>query len=137
MRQSSDRNPTEGFERVYGYGISQTGRKLQHLLYLALNVAEDGSVAYDELIPHVAGGRRGEFNHRFAQSSQQSLPGFGQLFPFGDEPTVDPYSERTEGLLDRLREGEETRRGAEGDLHEQRCEVLAGRWVARPHRSCG
>ncbi|MDA0353710.1 MAG: alpha/beta hydrolase domain-containing protein [Chloroflexi bacterium] len=96
-------NPTGGFERVYGYGISQTGRMLRHLLYLALNVAEDGSAAYDGLLPHVAGGRRGEFNHRFAQPSQQSLPGFGHQFPFSDDPTVDPYSERTEGLLDRLR----------------------------------
>lgn len=102
LRTASELNPTEGFERVYGYGISQTGRMLRHLLYLGLNVAEDGSAAYDGLLPHVAGGRRGEFNHRFAQPSQQSLPGFGHLFPFSDEPSVDPYSERTEGLLDRL-----------------------------------
>ena len=103
LRVPSEVNPTAGFERVYAYGISQTGRMLRHFLYLGLNVAEDGTVAYDGLLPHVAGGRRGEFNHRFAQPSQQSLPGFGHLFPFGDEPTVDPYSERTEGLLDRLR----------------------------------
>lgn len=103
LRTPSESNPTEGFERVYGYGISQTGRMLRHFLYLALNVDEDGNAAYDGLLPHVAGGRRGEFNHRFAQPSQQSLPGFGHLFPFTDEPTVDPYSERTEGLLDRLR----------------------------------
>lgn len=103
LRASGDANPTDGFERVYAYGISQTGRMLRHFLYLALNVAEDGSAAYDGLLPHVAGGRRGEFNHRFGQPSQQSLPGFGHLFPFTDEPSVDPYSERTEGLLDRLR----------------------------------
>jgi len=103
LRAPSAANPAEGFERVYGYGISQTGRMLRHFMYLGLNVAEDGSVAYDGLLPHVAGGRRGEFNHRFAQPSQQSLPGFGHLFPFSDEPSADPYSERTEGLLDRLR----------------------------------
>ena len=103
LREASTLNPTGGFDRIYAYGISQTGRMLRHLLYLGLNVAEDGSVAYDGLLPHIAGGRRGEFNHRFAQPSQQSLPGFGHLFPFADEPAVDPYSEQTEGLFDRLR----------------------------------
>ena len=103
LRAPSDLNPTEGFDRVYAYGISQTGRMLRHLIHLGLNLDEAGAIAFDGLLPHVAGGRRGEFNHRFAQPSQQSLPGFGQLFPFADEPTVDPYSERTEGLFDRIR----------------------------------
>jgi len=103
LRTPSALNPTQGFDRVYAYGISQTGRMLRHLLHLGLNLDEDGGIAYDGLLPHVAGGRRGEFNHRFAQPSQQSFPGFGHLFPFADEPTVDPYSERTGGLLDRIR----------------------------------
>ena len=103
LRTPSAENPTEGFDRVYAYGISQTGRMLRHLLHLGLNLDEAGAIAYDGLLPHVAGGRRGEFNHRFGQPSQQSLPGFGHIFPFTDEPTVDPYSERTEGLLDRIR----------------------------------
>ena len=100
LRVSSDLNPTSGFEYVYGYGVSQTGRILRHLLYLGLNVDESGNKAFDGLLPHVAGARRGEFNHRFGQPSQQSLPGFGHLFPFADLATVDPYSEQSEGLLD-------------------------------------
>jgi alpha/beta hydrolase family protein len=103
LRAPSELNPTEGFDRAYAYGISQTGRMLRHLLHLGLNLDQSGAIAYDGLLPHVAGGRRGEFNHRFAQPSQQSLPGFGHLYPFTDEPTVDPYSERTEGLLDGIR----------------------------------
>src|SRR5690606_2462978 len=54
-------------------------------------------------LPHVAGGRRGEFNHRFAQPSAQSTPGFGHLPPFTDAPTPDPFTGAREGLLDRQR----------------------------------
>lgn len=104
LRHASDLNPvTEGFERVYAYGISQTGRLLRHFLYLGLNLDEAGRIVYDGMLPHVAGGRRGEFNHRFGQPSQQAAPGFGQRFPFADEAMADPYSGVTDGLLSRLR----------------------------------
>ena len=105
LRHPSALNPVEGgYDRVYGYGVSQTGRMLRHFVYAGLNLDEEDRIVYDGLLPHVAGGRRGEFNHRFAQPSQQSAPGFGHLFPFADNPTTDPLTERTEGLLDRLRE---------------------------------
>ena len=41
-------------------------------------------MAFDGLNPHVAGARRGEFNHRFAQPSVQPTPSFGHLFPFAE-----------------------------------------------------
>ncbi len=104
LRRPAPLNPTAGFDRVYAYGISQTGRLLRHLLYLGLNLDEDGEMVFDGLLPHVAGGRRGEFNHRFGQPSQQSMPGFGQLFPFAGEPDIDPFSKQRAGLLDRVRE---------------------------------
>ena len=104
LRHPSALNPVAaGFEHVYAYGVSQTGRMLRHFLYLGLNVDESGRKVYDGLLPHVAGGRRGEFNHRFAQPSQQSEPGFGHAFPFADEETADPFSERSDGLLARQR----------------------------------
>jgi hypothetical protein len=97
-------NPVaDGFARVYAYGVSQTGRMLRTFIYLGLNQDEEGRLVYDGLLPHIAGGRRGEFNHRYAQPSQQHTPGFGHLFPFADDPMTDPFTERTEGLLDRLR----------------------------------
>ena len=66
LRHPSALNPVDaGFERAYAYGVSQTGRMLRHFLYLGLNVDEHGRKVYDGLLPHVAGGRRGEFNHRF------------------------------------------------------------------------
>jgi hypothetical protein len=105
LRRPSDRNPAAaGFDWIYGFGISQTGRALRHFLYHGLNVDEDGNQVYDGVLPHVAGGRRGQNNHRFAQPSNQSNPTFGQLFPFADEITTDPYSERQDGLLKRQRE---------------------------------
>ena len=104
LRHPSALNPAEnGYERVYGYGVSQTGRLLRHFLYAGLNLDEEGRSVFDGLLPHVAGGRRGEFNHRFAQPSQQSAPGFGQLFPFADDPITDPLTKQTDGLLSRVR----------------------------------
>ncbi len=104
LRHPSALNPIDAsFERAYAYGVSQTGRMLRHFLYLGLNVDEHGRRVYDGLLPHVAGGRRGEFNHRFGQPSQQSETGFGHLFPFADAEISDPLTERTDGLLRRQR----------------------------------
>lgn len=101
------RNPTDisgGYERIYGHGVSQCGRLLRHMVYLGLNVDEGGRQVFDGLLPHVAGGRMGEFNHRFAQPSCQSNPGFGHQFPFSDNNLTDTLTEQTDGLLNRLRE---------------------------------
>jgi hypothetical protein len=76
---------------------------LRTLVHAGLNVSEDGTPAIDGLLVQIGGARRGEFNHRFAQPSTQSAPGFEHLPPFADEPTADPFTGRTEGLLDRLR----------------------------------
>ena len=105
LREGSSTNPCfGGFQRTYAFGVSQTGRMLRHFMYLGLNVDEAGQQVFDGILPHVAGGRRGEFNHRFAQPSAQSVPGFGQLFPFSGDPTTDPFSGEQAGLLDLLRE---------------------------------
>ncbi|MFW6195387.1 MAG: alpha/beta hydrolase domain-containing protein [Chloroflexota bacterium] len=90
------------FDRAFGYGVSQTGRMLRHFLYLGLNVDEGGRRVFDGLLPHVAGARRGAFNHRYAQPSNQSYPNFGHLFPFADRELDDPLSGKTEGLMSRL-----------------------------------
>ena len=92
-----------GFAYAHAYGVSQTGRLLRHLLYLGLNVDEEGRQVYDGLLVHVAGARRGEFNQRFGQPSVQSTPGFGHLFPFADNELSDPFTEERDGLLRRVR----------------------------------
>ncbi|MCH7739363.1 MAG: hypothetical protein IIC93_04360 [Chloroflexi bacterium] len=93
----------DGFNWIYGFGVSQTGRMLREFLYLGLNSGEDGRAAYDGLMPHVAGARRGSFNHRFAQPSEQAIPGFGHRFPFADDELTDPNTAETDGLLNRPR----------------------------------
>jgi hypothetical protein len=104
LRSDAAANPLAGHvERTYGLGISQTGRMVRHFLYLGLNVDEAGRQVYDGLLPHVAGARRGEFNHRFAQPSVQSTAGFAHLFPFADEEMRDPLTGMADGLLRRQR----------------------------------
>lgn len=85
-------------------GQSQCGRFLRSFLHLGMNKGEDGQPAYDGVMAHIAGGRRGEFNHRLGQPSVQPTPSFGHLFPFADEPQTDPRTGRTAGLLDAQRE---------------------------------
>jgi hypothetical protein len=101
---AAEGNPCAGrVARAYGFGVSQTGRFLRHFLYLGLNTDEAGRTVFDGLLPHVAGARRGEFNHRFAQPSAQAVPGFGHLFPFAFDDQTDPRNGQTDGLLRRQR----------------------------------
>ncbi len=104
LRTPSDINPTPGgFSAVYAWGVSQTGRFLRHFMNLGMNATEEGQLAYEGILPHVAGARRGAFNHRFAQPSNQSTPIWGHVFPFTDEPTSDALTEESGGLLAALR----------------------------------
>lgn len=93
---------TRGLEKLIAWGVSQTGRMQRHFLSLGLNRCEDSSLAYDGFAVHVAGARRGAFNHRFAQPSNQTTPLWGHVFPYADIPVTDPFTGRKAGLLDRL-----------------------------------
>ena len=76
-------NPAGGrIEHVLGTGSSQCGRLLRNFLYLGLNADTAGRPVYDGLLINVAGARRGEFNHRYAQPSVITIPSFGYLPPF-------------------------------------------------------
>lgn len=100
---------TEDLDHVLATGQSQCGRFLRTFLYHGLNRLDTGpdsqddqaSPAYDGLLIHIAGARRGEFNHRMAQPSVQPTPSFGHLFPFADEIQTDPTSGSSDGLLER------------------------------------
>ena len=91
--------------RVYGEGISQDGRFLRDFLYEGFNADEDGRMALDGVLAHVAGAGRGDFNYRFAQPSRDSQPTSSidfptDIFPFTDQPERDPVTGETGGLLD-------------------------------------
>ena len=92
--------------RVYGEGISQNGRFLRMLLYQGFNADEEGRIALDGILAHVAGAGRGDFNYRFAQPSRDAQPTSSilfptDIFPFTDQPETDPATGETAGLLDR------------------------------------
>ena len=96
-------NPIRGpVERVYAFGVSQSGRFLRQFLYQGLNRDESGRTVFDGFMPHVAGGKRGEFNQRFAQPSSQASRSTNSLFPFSDVSQTDPETGLTDGLLSRL-----------------------------------
>ncbi len=100
---TQDGNPCAGdLEHVYSFGSSQSGRFLRHLLYLGLTQDEQDRVVFDGLIPHVAGAKHGEFNHRFAQPSSQASRSPNTQFPFSDIAQTDPETGRTDGVLSRL-----------------------------------
>ena len=92
--------------RVYGQGISQNGRFLRDFLYQGFNADEQGRIALDGVLAHVAGAGRGDFNYRFAQPSRDAQPTSSiffptDIFPFTDQPETDPLTGETGGLLDR------------------------------------
>lgn len=106
----SARNPLRGadgktpYTRAHAFGVSQSGRFLRQLLYEGFNVDEAGRKVFDGLMPHVAGGSLGSFNHRFAQPTRLNSQHEEHLYPcdrfpftYGDE--VDPFRHRTDDIL--------------------------------------
>jgi len=91
--------------QTMAFGVSQSGRFLREFLRTGFNLpslSEDK--AFDVLIPHVAGGGLGSFNHRFAQPTRHG----GQhdhsdtptdRFPFAYDDQIDPLSGQTGGIL--------------------------------------
>jgi len=100
---TADGNPcADTLDRACAFGVSQSGRFLRHLLYLGLNEDETGRRVFDAVVPHVAGARRGEFNHRFGQPSLNATHAVGSLFPFTDTVETDPLTGERGALLARL-----------------------------------
>jgi alpha/beta hydrolase family protein len=98
------------FNRALGFGVSQSGRFLRTFLYLGFNADEKGRIVFDGVMPHVAGGGLGYFNHRFAQPNRFA----GQhedhtypvdYFPFTYGPSHDPFSKRPDSILRRYASG--------------------------------
>ncbi|HUQ90715.1 MAG TPA: alpha/beta hydrolase domain-containing protein [Bryobacteraceae bacterium] len=93
-------------KRAYAWGGSQSGRFLRTFLYYGFNADEKNRKAFDGVLPVVAGGGRGSFNHRFAQPSRGGLPFMSlfyptDIFPFTDAEQTDPETGLTDGLLTR------------------------------------
>ncbi len=94
-------------EFAYGFGVSQSGRFLREYLHQGFNEDERGRTVFDGLMPHVAGGGLGSFNHRFAQptaySTQHNMSDWPpDRFPFAYETQTDPLSQQTDGIMQRV-----------------------------------
>jgi hypothetical protein len=84
-----DPNSITPAKRVYGEGISQNGRFLRDFLYQGFNADEEGRIALDGVLAHVAGAGRGSFNYRFAQPSRDAQPTSSVFFPTDIPPFTD------------------------------------------------
>jgi hypothetical protein len=112
---ASDKNPLRmadgkpAINRAFSFGVSQSGRFLRHLLYEGFNEDTQGRIVFDGLIPHVAGGGLGFFNHRFAQPNRHNGQHEDHLypadvFPFTYGPSTDPYTKKTDSILARYKD---------------------------------
>jgi hypothetical protein len=112
---TTDRNPLRSasgqplLDRALGFGTSQSGRCLRQFLYEGFNADEQGRRVFDGVMPHVAGGGLGSFNHRFAsptrtngQHEEHTFP--ADYFPFAYGDQKDPLRGREDGILRRSRE---------------------------------
>jgi hypothetical protein len=107
---ASDQNPLRkadgkpAINRAFSFGVSQSGRFLRHLLYQGFNEDTKGRIVFDGLIPHVAGGGLGFFNHRFAQPNRHNGQHEDHLypadvFPFTYGSSTDPFTKKTDSIL--------------------------------------
>ena len=97
-------NPcSENIKYAYAFGSSQSGRFLRQLIHLGLNNDEQGRMALDGIIAHVAGAMRGEFNQRYGQPSKDICFIIPELFPFTDFDQTDPVTGETGSLLQNMR----------------------------------
>ena len=96
-------NPLAGaIDYAYAIGRSQSGRFLRQYIHTGINDDEQDRPALDGIIPHVAGGMRGEFNLRFGQPSKDVCYTIPEMFPFTDTPQTDPVTGAQDSLLDAL-----------------------------------
>ena len=96
-------NPLAGaIDYAYAMGRSQSGRFLRQYIHTGINEDEEDRTALDGIIPHVAGGMRGEFNLRFGQPSKDVCYIIAEMFPFTDTPQTDPVTGAQGSLLDAM-----------------------------------
>jgi len=102
-------NPLAGaIQRAYVFGISQSGRFIHHFIYEGFNGDERGRAVFEAALPHVAGGGKGSFNHRFAQTTRYGSQHEENLyptdvFPFTSVPQKDPVTGQEGDMLSQAR----------------------------------
>jgi hypothetical protein len=82
---------------AYIFGVSQSGRFITHMIWQGFHVDEAGRMVFEGARIHVAGGGKGGFNHRFAQTTHHPSHLEGNYMPadhmpFNYLPEDDPGS---------------------------------------------
>lgn len=96
-------------EYNYIFGVSQSGRVIAHMIYQGFHVDEKNRMAFDGARIHVAGGGKGGFNFRFAQTTHHPSDLEGNYMP-SDHPPFnylsdnDPESQGKNDLLKKAKE---------------------------------
>jgi hypothetical protein len=81
---------------AYIFGVSQSGRFIVHMLWQGFNVDESDRMVFEGARIHVAGGGKGGFNYRFAQTTHHPSDLEGNFMP-ADHP---PFNFLPEGSPD-------------------------------------
>ena len=84
---------TPAVDHSYIFGVSQSGRLIAHMLWQGFHVDEADRMVFDGARIHVAGGGKGGFNHRFAQTTHHPSDLEGNSMP-ADHP---PFNYLPEG----------------------------------------
>ena len=71
---------------AYIFGVSQSGRFIVHMLWQGFHVDEKDRMVFEGARIHVAGGGKGGFNHRFAQTTHHPSHLEGNYFPADHPP---------------------------------------------------
>ena len=103
----TDQNPVGGaLDQTIIFGISQSGRVITHMLLEGFHVDVLDRMVFDAALIHVAGGGKGSFNHRFAQTTRHGSAFEDHqypvdFFPFTTVPQDDPATGLRGDLLAR------------------------------------
>jgi len=73
-------------DHAYIFGVSQSGRFITHMLWQGFHVDEADRIVVDGARIHVAGGGKGGFNSRFAQTTHHPSHLEGNYFPADHPP---------------------------------------------------
>jgi len=88
-------NRASAMDLAYIFGVSQSGRFIVHMLWQGFHVDEKDRMVFEGARIHVAGGGKGGFNHRFAQTTHHPSHLEGNYFP-ADHP---PFNFLPDGSL--------------------------------------
>ena len=103
VRYSPD--ATVSAKYIFAFGSSQTGRFLREFLYDGFYTDERNRLAFDAVIPHLAGASGVNLNRRWSIPTSLSSD-VATIFPFSDMKQRDPVTGVEEGLLENARAGE-------------------------------